>query len=146
MTCRYWVNVTSIGFTAAGSCETVPITPASFNERFLPDSGTTLTYIPESAFNILLRAFPDATETPSFGYVIDCSTRDQPGTIDFTFDDFTINVKFSDFIFLIPAGPTSGPEDVCIIGAYPSDGIYILGDTFLRSVYGRQCLSLQFNN
>lgn len=128
--------MTSIGFTVPGSCETVPVTPASFSERFLPDSGTSLTYMPFNAFNALLEAFPGVTDSEDFGYIIDCSIRDQPGTVDFTFDDFTVSVPYSDFMFIIPAGPSIGPEDVCILGAYPSEDIFILGDTFLRSVYG----------
>lgn len=95
--------------------------------------------MPDHAFNALLDAFPNATDTEGFGYIVDCSVRDLPGTIDFTFDDFTISVSYADFIFLIPPGPSSGSEPICLVGAYPSNEIFILGDTFLRSVYGVQC-------
>ncbi|KAM7183874.1 hypothetical protein V8F33_013325 [Rhypophila sp. PSN 637] len=134
---RYWINVTSIGVTKPGSCETVPVTPKGFDERFLPDTGTSLTYMPSEAFNKILEAFPDAQLSgEGFGYTVDCSHRTADGTIDYTFPDgFTVHVPFSEFIFLVPGDATTNFEDTCIIGAVATESLFILGDTFLRAVY-----------
>ncbi|KAM7217130.1 Aspartic peptidase domain containing protein, partial [Rhypophila decipiens] len=134
---RYWINVTAIGFTKPGSCETVPVTPKGFDERFLPDTGTSLTYMPTEAFNKILDAFPDAQlSDEGFGYTVDCSHRTADGTIDYTFPDgFTVRVPFSEFIFLVPGDVTTNFQDTCIIGAVPTESLFILGDTFLRAVY-----------
>ncbi|KAM7185680.1 Aspartic peptidase domain containing protein, partial [Naviculisporaceae sp. PSN 640] len=133
---RYWVNISSIGVTEPDSCVTVPLTPKGFSERFLPDTGTSLTYMPSYVFNSILKVFPDANMTYEFGYVVSCSHRERKGTIDYTFPDgFTVHVPYSEFIFVIPPGPSNGPVETCIIGAVPTDELFILGDTFLRSVY-----------
>ncbi|KAK3312689.1 hypothetical protein B0H66DRAFT_643870 [Apodospora peruviana] len=132
---RYWINVTSIGHTMPGTCLSVPVTNRSFEERFLPDSGTTLTYIPTPAFNGLVSFFNLTDPTESiYGYTVDCSLRNQPGSVDFTFGDFTVHVPYKDFIFVIES-PTPEVGEICVIGALPSDEFFILGDTFLRSVY-----------
>lgn len=135
---RYWINISSIGITEPDSCVTLPLLPKGFNDRFLPDTGTSLTYMPTDAFNGILNAFPDAQLSMGYGYMVNCSHKERKGTIDYTFaDGFTVHVPYSEFIFLIPAGPSNGPEDVCILGAVPTDELFILGDTFLRSVYGK---------
>ncbi|KAK3317379.1 aspartic peptidase domain-containing protein [Cercophora scortea] len=136
---RYWINVTSIGVTEPGSCLSIPLTNSTFEERFLPDTGTTLTYMPRDALLGLLEFFPEATVEEGYGYKIDCSHLDEEGTINFGFGsgDFTIRVPYRDFIFQLQPGveEPDQKEVVCMLGAVPSEGFYILGDTFMRSVY-----------
>jgi hypothetical protein len=112
------------------------VTNSSWTERFLPDTGTTLTYLPEEAFYAILDHFPDARPEPGFGYSIDCSHKNDQGTIDFGFDGFTIHVPYAEFIFEIPADFSNNGENICVLGAIPADSFYILGDTFLRAAYG----------
>ncbi|KAK3689144.1 aspartic peptidase domain-containing protein [Podospora appendiculata] len=136
---RYWINVTSIGVTEPGSCLSIPLTNSTFEERFLPDTGTTLTYMPRDALLGLLEFFPDATVEEGYGYKIDCSHLHDEGTIDFGFGsgDFTIRVPYRDFIFQLQPGveEPDQTEVVCMLGAVPSENFFILGDTFMRSVY-----------
>ncbi|KAK0649610.1 aspartic peptidase domain-containing protein, partial [Cercophora newfieldiana] len=132
---RYWINVTSIGITQPGSCTETPLTNSTWTERFLPDTGTTLTYLPEEAFYGILDYFPDAQPEPGFGYSISCSHKNKEGTIDFGFDGFTIHVPYSEFIFEIPPAFSSTGKPFCVLGAIPASSFFILGDTFLRASY-----------
>lgn len=123
--------------TPPGSCTSIPVTGPTFAERFLPDTGTTLSYIPEDAFYAILDYFPDAVPEPGLGYTVDCSHLNDEGTIDFAFGDFTIHVPYREFIFQLPPLFTwESPDVVCVVGAVPSESFFILGDTFLRATYG----------
>lgn len=134
---RYWLDVTYIGVTAPGSCTTIPLTNDTFSARFLPDTGTTLTYMPEDVFFALLDFFPDAEPQASYGYIIDCDHLNDQGSIDFGFGEFTIHVPIREFIFQVPPMFASdGPDTICVVGAVPTTDFFILGDTFLRSVVG----------
>ncbi|KAK5662131.1 hypothetical protein OQA88_8036 [Cercophora sp. LCS_1] len=132
---RYWINVTEISVTPPGSCVSTPVTNSTWTDKFLPDTGTTLTYMPEEAFYLILNYFPDAKPAASYGYVINCSHVGEEGTIDFTLDGgFVIHVPYKDFIFQVPPiFPDDPDEIVCVLGAVPTSSFYILGDTFLRS-------------
>lgn len=135
---RYWIDVKFIGITTPGTCTTIPLTNSSFSARFLPDTGTTLTYMPEDIFYALLDYFPDATPQASYGYVVDCAHLQDQGSIDFGFGEFTIHVPIREFVFQVP--PTFAgdiQEMVCVVGAVPVTDFFILGDTFLRSVVGK---------
>ncbi|KAG7111807.1 Candidapepsin-8 like protein [Verticillium longisporum] len=51
------------------------------------------------------------------------------GSIDFTFDGYTVKVPLEEFIWDVG-------QNTCVLGADSADdGSYILGDSFLRSVY-----------
>ncbi|KAK4222378.1 aspartic peptidase domain-containing protein [Podospora fimiseda] len=134
---RYWVNVTYIGVTQPGSCLSVPVTEPDFNHQFLPDTGTTMTYLPYNAFQNLLKFFPDAIDNFTYGTIVDCGHLNATGTIDFGFNNFTIHVPYKEFIFELEPGVFGDNNDtLCILGAVPAfDDFLILGDTFMRSVY-----------
>ncbi|KAK3988781.1 aspartic peptidase domain-containing protein, partial [Cladorrhinum sp. PSN332] len=134
---RYWVNVTYIGVTQPGSCLSIPVTDPDFNHQFLPDTGTTMTYLPYDTYQGLLRFFPDAKDNYTYGTLVDCGHLNATGTIDFGFDNFTIRVPYKEFIFQLEPGIFGDNNDtLCILGAVPSfDQFLILGDTFMRSVY-----------
>lgn len=133
---RYWINVTAISITPPGSCVSIPLTNSTFAEKFLPDTGTTLTYMPEDIFFSLLTFFPDARPVPSYGYVIDCSHLYEEGYMSFSFKGITIHVPYSQFVFQVPPIFPENKDTVCILGAIPSGSFFILGDTFLRAATG----------
>ncbi|KAK4674972.1 hypothetical protein QC764_502370 [Podospora pseudoanserina] len=134
---RYWINLTYIGVTQPGSCLSMPVTEHSFEERFLPDTGTTLTYVPNHVFENIKRFFPDAVDNATYGTIVDCSHLHAEGSVDFGFGNQTIRVPYKDFIFQLEPGVFGDNEEtICLLGVVPSwDQFYILGDTFLRSVY-----------
>ncbi|KAK0672152.1 aspartic peptidase domain-containing protein [Cercophora samala] len=134
---RYWINLTYVGVTQPGSCLSIPVTSHNFEERVLPDSGTTLTYMPAHVFEGIKRFFPEAVDNATYGTIVDCSHLTAKGTIDFGFGNQTIRVPYKDFIFqLEPEVFGDNKETLCLLGVVPAwDEFYILGDTFLRSVY-----------
>ncbi|KAK0705749.1 aspartic peptidase domain-containing protein [Apiosordaria backusii] len=134
---RYWINLTYVGVTQPGSCLSIPLTDYDFEHRVLPDSGTTLTYLPSDVYEGIKRFFPEAVENATYGTIVDCSHLTTQGTIDFGFGNDTIRVPYKDFIFQLEPGVfADNNETICLLGVVPSwDEFYILGDTFLRSVY-----------
>ncbi|KAK4195539.1 aspartic peptidase domain-containing protein [Triangularia verruculosa] len=134
---RYWINLTYVGVTQPGSCLSIPLTDHDFSERVLPDTGTTLTYVPNDVYEGIKRFFPEATENGTYGTIVDCSHLTARGSVDFGFGNQTIRVPYKDFIFELEPGVFGdNTETLCLLGVVPSwDEFYILGDTFLRSTY-----------
>jgi len=96
------------------------------------DSGTTLSYVPQSLFNAILADFPEAALQSNGAYSVPCSYATQSGSMDFGFGNAIINVPYSQFILQLGGGS-------CYLGVIPSTSsiaIPILGDTFLRGAYG----------
>lgn len=71
----------------------------------------------------------DGETTEEGQVIVDCSTRINDTAYNFDFGNFTISIPYYNFI--IEAG-----DNVCLFGALPStEGISLLGDSFLRSAY-----------
>lgn len=110
------------------------------------DSGTTLTYLPESVAESIFTTF-GATYDESLGYAtVDCSLADNSSlSLEYQFggaDGPTIQVALSELV--LDAGTSRGgggsnyessAEETCAFGVSMSSGTYLLGDTFLRSAY-----------
>lgn len=120
---RYWVQLESIGIDMVnGPNETYR--NSSFPVFF--DTGATLSYLPEGIIQDMARDLNGQFDDQIALYTVPC---DGQGTFDFTFDGYTIKVDYEEFIW--DAG-----VDVCVLGAdATNDNSYILGDSFLRSVY-----------
>ncbi|KAI1852041.1 hypothetical protein JX265_008154 [Neoarthrinium moseri] len=115
------------------------------------DSGTTLSYLPSELVSRIyqtLDAYDDTMGVMASGSVyVDCKYLGQNISLDFQFggsDGPVINVPVDEVIFnnvarlqdLGLALPADLPFDnVCTLGVMASEGIYLLGDTFLRSAY-----------
>ncbi|KNG90661.1 putative yapsin [Aspergillus nomiae NRRL 13137] len=103
----------------------------------LLDSGTTLTYLPNSLADSLYKKF-NATflEDDGLAYV-DCDLIEKDYTVNFDFSGATIAVGINELVLRVIA--RDFPEGTCTFGVVPSgdsqDAMYILGDTFLRSAY-----------
>ncbi|KJK62556.1 Eukaryotic aspartyl protease [Aspergillus parasiticus SU-1] len=103
----------------------------------LLDSGTTLTYLPDSLVDELYKKF-NATflEDDGLAYV-DCELMEKDYTVNFDFSGATIAVGISELV--LKAVAEDFPTGTCAFGVIPSgdsqDAMYILGDTFLRSAY-----------
>ena len=133
--------------TKSCTCTYMPLTPPGYEEHYLPDSGTTLTYMPEDIIYALLNYIPEALVHDSETWEIDCSIfedRHHPlnhMTIDFGFNEnlagtpFRIRVPLREALFRTKNFTSN--EEVCLLGISPSYGEFnILGDSFLRSSYG----------
>ncbi|KAM3510681.1 hypothetical protein MY11210_005662 [Beauveria gryllotalpidicola] len=123
---RYWATCDSITINQAdGSKINVQTQP----QTYLFDSGYTISSLPTTIFNELLKAFPSASKESNGQYTVDCGVVKTTGTLDFKFDNATIRVPYSDFIWQQPNFNT------CVLGAIPDDKMPVLGDTFLRAAY-----------
>ncbi|KAF2139854.1 uncharacterized protein K452DRAFT_289232 [Aplosporella prunicola CBS 121167] len=107
------------------------------------DSGTTLTYLPNSIANDIIKGV-GAINDPTFGYVVRCNIGATGSNITFGFggaDGPIITVGMDEMT--VPLLDTAGEslkfrngEDACMFGINPAgDDPILLGDTFLRSAY-----------
>lgn len=113
---RYWVYVNGISVNQPdGNVVEVYKTPAgSKGQGVLLDSGYTLSALPTAIFQKLLSAFPSAEFVPDADlYVVDCLDPGLGGSLDFTFGDKVINVRYYDFVWHTP-----GSGSVCVLGAF----------------------------
>jgi len=98
----------------------------------LIDTGSTLSYIRPDLVAVIGDKF-NATVDNAGNYIVNCSLRDKPGTVDFGFNRgrMVINIRYKDFIFQQYPGH-------CMLGVQPADAgstNYVLGDTFIRAAY-----------
>ncbi|KAK0624261.1 aspartic peptidase domain-containing protein [Immersiella caudata] len=130
---QYWINVTSVGVTKPYDPNGEIYTdPATFTMPCLIDTGSTLSYIRADLVEVIGQKF-NATIDNAGNYLVDCTWRDKPGTVDFGFNRgrMVINVRYKDFIFQQYPGH-------CMLGVQPADAgstNYVLGDTFIRGAY-----------
>ena len=61
---------------------------------------------------------------------VPCSLLNQGGSVDFAFGALVIRVPYKEFIRQLDA-------NVCVMGAMAADETPLLGDTFMRSAYGK---------
>lgn len=107
----------------------------------LLDSGTSLTYLPNSwttSIYNLVGAQYDTSEGAAF---VPCSLAQNDSTLDFTFTSPTIRVPMNELVLEITATNgnsltfTDGSR-ACLFGIAPAgSSTSVLGDTFLRSAY-----------
>ncbi|TGJ84810.1 hypothetical protein E0Z10_g3988 [Xylaria hypoxylon] len=113
------------------------------------DSGTTLTYLPPRVARQVYRAFDAVDDSSNSGLVYascDLLTSEKDTTLNFHFgesDGPVIKVPIDELVIDNVKGyiglglelPDLPFDNVCSFGIQPLDGIYLLGDTFLRSAY-----------
>ena len=124
--------MTSVGITKPGERPVIYTQRETFTMPTLIDTGSTLSYIREDLVAVIGQQF-QATINAAGNYIVDCSWRDKPGTVDFGFNRgrMVINVRYKDFVFQQYPGH-------CMLGVQPADvgsTNYVLGDTFIRAAY-----------
>ncbi|TDZ31591.1 Candidapepsin-8 [Colletotrichum spinosum] len=120
---RYWVQLDSIALSKSGSNS-----KTYSNSRFpvFFDTGATLSYLPSAVVDALGKDLGGRLDSSINMYVVSCK---QKGTIDFTFDGYTMKIPLAEFLWEVDT-------NICVLGAdKASDGSYLLGDSFLRSTY-----------
>lgn len=123
---RLAISLDTIGVTLDGDSSGFNL--SEDDQNVMLDSGTTLSRIHEAvAFPILdaLNAFDDGEGY----YLVQCSLRQQGGSIDFGFGNKTVRVPLSDFIINL------GSPDYCYVGMVITTDQQILGDSVLRAGY-----------
>ncbi|RKU43231.1 hypothetical protein DL546_002480 [Coniochaeta pulveracea] len=125
---RYWVQMTSVALNKSSKTKTY----AGGNTPVVLDSGSSLSYLPDTIVSGMAEDLDAQYDRSSQLYIVDCSVRSQQGTFDFTFGQAVIRVPFDEFIWAYD-------DQTCILGAVATDsssGITaLLGDTFMRSAF-----------
>lgn len=107
----------------------------------LLDSGSSLTYLPETWVRELYRQVGAQYDSNNGAAYVPCSLAGSSDTLDFTFSEPRISVAMDELVLDIytayGARPTfSNGADACLFGIAPAGaGSKVLGDTFLRSAY-----------
>lgn len=112
---RFWVYLDGISVNQpSGNVVEVYKAPAGGKgQAVLLDSGYTLSALPTPIFNKLVAAFPSAQYVPSADlYTVDCADPGKGGSLDFTFGNKVINVRFYDFVWHYP------DTEYCVLGAF----------------------------
>lgn len=101
----------------------------SDSQSCLLDSGTSFTYLPQSAVSNIADAL-GATYYSSIGYyVMNCPTSSSGVNFTFSFDSIDIQIPLEEFLVAVD----SANQNCAVVTSGSSR--CILGDTFLRSVY-----------
>lgn len=99
----------------------------------LLDSGSSLTYLPNSVVENIYKDFGAAFDSDQGAAFVDCDLANSGGTLEFTFSSPTISVPMNELVLV--AGYSRG-QPICILGISPAgESTSVLGDTFLRSAY-----------
>lgn len=106
------------------------------------DSGTTITYLPDSLANAIAQGV-GATSQTTYGLLVPCSLQNSGATISFTLGGANGAVIQADIAEFVTSLESDGPaptfpdrEPACGWGIQPAGNSPILfGDTFLRSAY-----------
>lgn len=129
---RYWVYMNSVGITKPG--QKYKKYSSSSNPQGQPivfDTGSTISSLPSILVHAIVADFPGATHISSNDlYQVNCKFASQDGTVDFGFGDTVIQVPYNQFIWQ----PTARS---CYLGVRINEKVALLGDTFLRSAYGK---------
>lgn len=123
-----------IGMTGVGVDGTAGSITSDQAIAVLLDSGTSLTYLPNSIAQTLYDRYGLQYDSRSGTAPCSCSLGNQDGSVDFSFSSLTISVPLSELVLDVSTNPA---VQSCAFGVAPSggSGISILGDTFLRSAY-----------
>lgn len=138
-------SVTLSSVAAVYSNGTVADNYTSSAEIVVLDSGTTLTYLPETMAQSIMDSF-GATYDESLGYAtVDCNLANESNLVlEFQFGGSAgpaIQVALSELVIPDGSSVTFGPggsssaSSTCAFGVSMSTSTFLLGDTFLRSAY-----------
>lgn len=133
------MTLTGVSFTDhAGS--TTQLTPQGYAQAVLLDSGTSETLLTDEVFSAIANGF-GAVDIGDDDYVVPCSYATANGSINYSFGGeggINISVPISQLVGELDIPPKNFGDQSggCDFGfGPPIDGVSILGDTFLRSVY-----------
>ncbi|KAJ5628381.1 hypothetical protein N7490_010609 [Penicillium lividum] len=130
----FYIALTAVALT--NSSGTTNYSSSSLPAAVLLDSGSSLTYLPDSIVEKIYNDL-DVTyeESEGYGYV-PCSMANKDYNISYTFSSPTITVGIAELVLELDEAYYSNGEAACTFGIVPSgDSTSVLGDTFLRSAY-----------
>ncbi|KAI8078150.1 aspartic peptidase domain-containing protein [Gilbertella persicaria] len=150
----YWmVGAQGISVTnSSNTNDTSNSVDVSFNSNsaFILDTGTTLTYLPNSMAKTIIENVVGSsgytTDTSSGAYIISCSASSSTKQVVLKMkasssatEPVTLAVPISELIIPLDTDSVS-TASYCVFGIAPTSGtvgsnLYLVGDSFLRSVY-----------
>jgi hypothetical protein len=103
----------------------------------LLDSGSSLTYLPDSLVQSIYNDLEVTYDSSSGTGYVPCSMMNQDIELNFTFSGSSIPVSINELILDTGSGLTfADGTAACVFGIAPAgDSTAVLGDTFLRSAY-----------
>lgn len=114
----------------------------TYNSSDLPaavllDSGSSLTYLPDSIVEDIYNDVGVTYDTASEAGYVPCSYMNDDKNFTFTFSSPSISVSMSEMVLEAGTGSTySDGTPACVFGIAPAGtSTVVLGDTFLRSAY-----------
>ncbi|KAI9797759.1 MAG: hypothetical protein M1835_006931 [Candelina submexicana] len=137
----FFIAMTSITLSN-GRQQTSMFSSSNNAMAVLLDSGSSLTYLPDTIANAIFTQVGASYDERSQAAYIPCSMMNNASTLDYTFTSPVISVPMNELV--IDLGTTANGRPLtfndgtpaCMFGIAPSGGsTNILGDTFLRSAY-----------
>jgi hypothetical protein len=126
---RYWVDMQSLSLTPPSG------KTKSYSDSKIPvflDTGATMTLLPAELAKTIAKDFGSTGADANGFYEVSCDLENVNGTLDFAFAGTTIRVPYRELIRHVAGNPPT-----CFLGITPSDSFTLLGDTFMRSAYGK---------
>ena len=131
---EFFIALTGVAF--ASESDSHNYSSSSLPAAVLLDSGSSLTYLPDSLAKNIYDDLDIIYEQSSGVAYAPCSLANKNVNITYTFSSPTINVGIDELI--IESGPLYFKDGTpaCVFGIVPAgDSTAVLGDTFLRSAY-----------
>lgn len=130
---HYSVNLTYMGVTSKGSCNSTAATEADFVTPALVDTGSTISHVPYAAANRTASLISGARFDPyTQMWKVSCHYAGSADTVDFAFGDVVVNIPLSEFIWRnVPMG---GQCYLGLVGDAETIGFSVLGDSFMRAL------------
>ncbi|PYH48107.1 pepsin-like aspartic protease [Aspergillus saccharolyticus JOP 1030-1] len=129
---EFAVNLSGVHVTKSG--KDISVNNTAFPVLAVLDSGTSLTYLPSgTALDIIETVGAEYFESQGLAVIKCDDAKDSDYEVVFEFSGFNLSISLSDLLVEATFG-------YCAFGIAPesstaSGGVYLLGDTFLRSAY-----------
>ena len=133
------------GLSRTSSSDSNPHAYGPLPIAVLLDSGSSLSYLPDSLVNSIYEDLKVTYDSASGTGYVPCSMMNNDVNLTFTFSSPSISVSMSELVLSSSSSSSSGSNSdssfsdgtpACVFGIAPAgDSTAVLGDTFLRSAY-----------
>ncbi|KAF8934633.1 aspartic proteinase IV [Dissophora ornata] len=128
-----YVPVTEVGYWQI-KIEALQVDGKSVNQasQGIIDTGTTLLVLGDSAAKAVHKSIKGSVNDPSYGWTVPCSIKNSKANIAFKLGGKYFNVPVADLAY----EPKYTGSETCISGVQGGqDGLWILGDVFIKNNY-----------
>ena len=127
------IALTGVSYSTTSGGSFTSVSSSSLPVAVVLDSGSTLSYLPDDVVADIYNAVGAEYDDSEGVALVECDIG--TGAINFTFSSPVVSVSLSEMI--IGEVETTSSGAVCEFGLAPSgdSGVFVLGDSFLRSAY-----------